>query len=88
MIEVPKLVEKKLYEERRNFYYNLVNTHVKEHGIGKSQFFILQALNELRQIASNPESKSADVITSSKRGILLENIKEAVYTKKQHLLHH
>ena len=70
--------QKKLYEERRNFYYNLVNAQVKEHGIGKSQFFILQALNELRQIASNPESKSADVISSSKRGILVENIREAV----------
>ncbi len=70
--------QKKLYEERRNFYYNLVNTQVQEHGIGKSQFFILQALNELRQIASNPESKSGDVISSSKRGILVENIREAV----------
>lgn len=70
--------QKKLYEERRNFYYNLVNSQVKEYGIGKTQFFILQALNELRQIASNPESKSADVISSSKRGILLENIREAV----------
>lgn len=78
--------QKKLYEERRNFYYNLVNTHVKEHGIGKSQFFILQALNELRQIASNPESKSADVITSSKRGIFLENIKEAVYSNHKILV--
>ena len=70
--------QKKLYEERRNFYYNLVNSQVKEHGIAKSQFFILQALNELRQIASNPESKSGDVISSSKRGILMENIREAV----------
>jgi len=70
--------QKKLYEERRNFYYNLINSQVKEHGIAKSQFFILQALNELRQIASNPESKSGDTISSSKRGILVENIKEAV----------
>lgn len=70
--------QKKLYDERRNFYYNLVNSQVKEHGIAKSQFFILQALNELRQIASNPESKSGDVISSSKRGILMENIREAV----------
>ncbi len=70
--------QKKLYEERRNFYYNLVNSQVQEHGIAKSQFFILQALNELRQIASNPESKSGDVISSSKRGILMENIREAV----------
>ena len=40
--------QKKIYEERRLFYYKLVNDQIKEHGIGKSQFFILQALNELR----------------------------------------
>lgn len=70
--------QKKLYEERRNFYYELVNTHVKEHGIAKSQFFILQALNELRQIASNPESKSDNSISSSKRSVLMHNILDAV----------
>lgn len=69
--------QKKLYEERRMYYYNMVHSQIKENGIGKTQFFILQALNELRQITSCPESKSHGV-TSSKREVLVNNIVEAV----------
>lgn len=78
--------QRKLYEERRNFYYNLVNTHINEHGISKTQFFILQALNELRQIASSPESKSSGAVVSSKREVLIENVKEAVSNKHKVLV--
>ena len=70
--------QKKLYEERRNFYNTLINEKLDEHGIGKSQIFILQALNELRQIASCPESKSDGVVRSAKLDILLNNVVEAV----------
>ncbi len=70
--------QKKLYEERRTFYHTLINQKLNEHGIGKSQIFILQALNELRQIASCPESKSDGRVNSSKLEILLNNITEAV----------
>lgn len=69
--------QKKLYEERRNYYYNMVHSQIKENGLGKTQFFILQALNELRQITSWPESKSVGV-TSSKREVLINNILDAV----------
>lgn len=69
--------QKKLYEERRNYYYKMVHSQIKENGIGKTQFFILQALNELRQITSCPESKSMGV-TSSKREVLINNIVDAV----------
>lgn len=69
--------QKKLYEERRNYYYNMVHSQIKENGIGKTQFFILQALNELRQITSCPEAKSVGV-TSSKREVLINNILDAV----------
>ena len=69
--------QKKLYEERRNYYYNMVHSQIKENGLGKTQFFILQALNELRQITSCPESKSVGV-TSSKREVLINNILDAV----------
>ena len=69
--------QKKLYEERRSYYYKMVNSQIKENGIGKTQFFILQALNELRQITSCPESKSNGVM-SSKREVLVNNILEAV----------
>jgi len=70
--------QRKLYEERRNFYYTLINQKLTEHGIGKSQIFILQALNELRQIASCPESKSDGLVRSAKLDILVNNILEAV----------
>ncbi len=46
--------------------------------MNKSQFFILQALLELRQIASCPESRSDGVILSPKRELLIEHIREAV----------
>lgn len=69
--------QKKLYEERRSYYYKMVNNQIKENGIGKTQFFILQALNELRQITSCPEAKSNGVM-SSKREVLVNNILEAV----------
>ena len=69
--------QKKLYEERRSYYYKMVNSQIKENGLGKTQFFILQALNELRQITSCPESKSNGVM-SSKREVLVNNILEAV----------
>ncbi|MEI6857472.1 DEAD/DEAH box helicase [Psychrilyobacter sp.] len=70
--------QRKLYEERRNFYHALINQKLTEHGIGKSQIFILQALNELRQIASCPESKSDGLVKSAKLEILVNNILEAV----------
>ena len=69
--------QKSFYEERRSYYYKMVNSQIKENGIGKTQFFILQALNELRQITSCPESKSNGVM-SSKREVLVNNILEAV----------
>jgi len=70
--------QKKLYEERRSFYHTLVNKKLNEHGIKKSQIFILQALNELRQLASCPESKSEGMVKAAKLEILVDNIVEAV----------
>lgn len=69
--------QKKLYEERRAYYYRMINSQIKEQGLGKTQFFILQALNELRQITSCPEVKNS-LVTSSKREVLINNIKDAV----------
>ncbi|MBC2855995.1 MAG: DEAD/DEAH box helicase [Cetobacterium sp.] len=69
--------QKRLYEERRSYYYKMINSQIKEQGIGKTQFFILQALNELRQITSCPEVKS-NLVTSSKREVLINNICDAV----------
>ncbi|MFA6708975.1 MAG: DEAD/DEAH box helicase [Fusobacterium sp.] len=69
--------QKKYYEERRLYYYNMVHENIKVKGFNRSQFYILQALNELRQITSCPEIKNASVI-SSKKIVVIENIIEAV----------
>ena len=70
--------QEKLYEERRKFYRNVIKEHISAMGINKSQFFILQALMELRQIASCPESRSDGDIISPKRELLTEHIQDAV----------
>lgn len=62
------------YEERRQFYYATVKNQIQDQGIQRSQFYILQALNELRQIASVPESRSDQKINSPKREALMENL--------------
>lgn len=69
--------QKKYYEERRMYYYNMVHENIKSQGFNKSQFYILQALNELRQITSCPESKNSHIF-SSKKDVVIENIIEAV----------
>ncbi|RYX95097.1 DEAD/DEAH box helicase, partial [bacterium] len=70
--------QKEFYEQRRNFYYRSVKEQIAESGVKKTQFYILQALSELRQIASIPESKSGNTIISPKREVLIENIKEVI----------
>jgi len=69
--------QKRLYEERRKYFQNLLQEKIGSDGIEKSQFIILQAMTELRQIASTPESKSDGLIVSAKRELLVENLLEA-----------
>lgn len=69
--------QRKYYEERRMYYYNMVHENIKTQGFGKSHFYILQALNELRQITSCPESKNSQIV-SSKRDVTIESILDAV----------
>ena len=68
----------RFYEQRRSFYYQNLKTQIAEQGINKAKFIILQALNELRQIASIPESKTDGDITSLKREVLIEYINEII----------
>lgn len=68
----------RFYEQRRAFYYQTVKSQIATSGIRKSQFFILQALTELRQIASIPEAKSEDAIQSPKREVLLEQLLDVI----------
>lgn len=66
------------YEERRKFYYQHVKRTIDSEGIQKSQFVMFQALNELRRIASVPESMSNGEITSPKMNTLVDMLTDAV----------
>lgn len=66
------------YEERRKYYYQHVNNTIATEGIKKSQFVMFQALNELRRIASVPESVSDGEIVSPKLNTLVEMLTDAV----------
>lgn len=66
------------YEQRRQYYYETIQGQIAEKGIKKSQFFIIQALSELRQIASIPEFRSEGQIVSPKREVLMERITDLV----------
>lgn len=70
--------QKEFYEQRRRFFYQSVKNQIVEAGIKKSQFFILQAMMELRQIATIPESKSDGAILSQKRAMLMENLLDSI----------
>jgi superfamily II DNA or RNA helicase len=69
--------QKKHYEERRKFYKAIIDGEVSKNGIAKSQFVILEAMLELRQIATVPESKTEGQIESAKTERLLEALEEA-----------
>jgi SNF2 family DNA or RNA helicase len=69
--------QKRFYEQRRAYYYTFLKKQINDQGIQKSQFFILQALTELRQIASVPEAKSDNLIVSAKREALMDSVLEA-----------
>ena len=70
--------QRALYDSRRRFYYDTVKRRIAQEGMAASRFFILEALLELRQIASIPEEKSEGAIASPKREMLLETIQDAV----------
>jgi SNF2 family DNA or RNA helicase len=70
--------QEKLYEQRRQFYQTAIKSEIATKGINNSQFFIFQALNELRQIASIPEHVSDGKIQSPKREMLQERLIDSI----------
>lgn len=70
--------QKKHYEQRRLFYKSIIDGEIQKNGIAKTQFIILEAMLELRQIATVPESKTEGLIKSAKSERLLEALEEAV----------
>lgn len=67
-----------LYERRRKFYQEAIAQQISQQGLSSTRFFILQALSELRQIASIPEVHSGSTVSSPKVKILGDSISEAV----------
>jgi SNF2 family DNA or RNA helicase len=78
--------QSELYEARRRFYHDSVRSQVEKFGIQKSQFMILQALSELRQIASIPESQTDGAIISPKREVLMEQLHDVVSNGRKALV--
>ncbi len=70
--------QRRFYEQRRTFYYDAIRDRIETEGFRKSQFFVLQAITALRQIASIPEVKTEGQILSPKRELLQEFLKEAI----------
>lgn len=68
----------KYYEQRRTYYYELIQRNIAAEGIQKSQFVMFQALNELRRIASVPESMTDGQIVSPKLELLVDAVTETV----------
>ncbi|MCM1004751.1 MAG: DEAD/DEAH box helicase [Prevotella sp.] len=66
------------YEERRAYYAQEVATAMQDDGHGRASFELLQALSELRQIASVPETKTDGRIASPKIELLMEYLINAV----------
>jgi len=69
---------KKFYEQKRDYYKKMLDSQIETHGINQSKFVILQAFNELRQIASAPELKSDHTVASSKVEQLFEMLADIV----------
>jgi len=70
--------QRRLYENRRAFFQKAIHSQVKSAGMASTRFFVLQALSELRQLASIPEVKSDDAVRSAKREALLAQLSEVV----------
>ncbi len=70
---------KKFYNQKRDYYKQILDKQIAVNGISNSRFVILQAFNDLRQIASAPELKTDDSsIISSKIENLFELLEDIV----------
>lgn len=77
---------KKFYNQKRDYYKQLLEQQIAMNGLEKSKFIILQAFNDLRQIASAPELKSENSIASSKIENLFEMLEDIVLNNHKVLI--
>lgn len=67
-----------LYEKRRAYFAETVKQQIAADGIDKAQFIMFQALNELRRLASVPESVTDNAIESPKIGMMIDSLLDAI----------
>jgi SNF2 family DNA or RNA helicase len=70
--------QKRLYEQRRQYFAEAVRTQIDNKGIQNSQFFIFQAFSELRQIATIPEALTDGRVEGAKLELLIEQLLDAL----------
>lgn len=70
--------QKAYYHQRRRFFQEWVHGEIRRNGLAGSQLVVLEALLELRQIATVPESKTDGAIASAKRERLMEALEEVL----------
>jgi SNF2 family DNA or RNA helicase len=70
--------QKRLYEQRRRYYAETIQDQIQQKGIAGAQFFVFQAMNELRQIASIPENISEGRIENAKLELLDEQLMDSL----------
>ncbi len=70
--------QKRLYEQRRQYYAEAVAKQIQEKGVAGSQFFVFQALSELRQIATVPEALTDGRVEGAKLELLEEQLLDAL----------
>ncbi|MFC1467630.1 DEAD/DEAH box helicase [Verrucomicrobiota bacterium] len=78
--------QQEFYEQRRRFYQELIQGKIKQDGLAKSHFAVLEALLELRQIATVPEAKSGGAVQSSKLEMLASALEDAVQNNRKCLV--
>ena len=78
--------QKKLYNQRRQYYQEAIKQQIASKGIQSAQFFVFQALSELRQLASTPEGMSSGAIHSPKIELLIEQLMDALSNKHKVLI--
>ena len=76
----------KYYEQRRIYYKEAIEQQVAMKGIQQSQFFVFQAMNELRQIASIPGAQTGGKIDSPKTEMLIDQLEDAIANKHKVLV--
>ncbi len=77
---------KKFYNQKRDYYKQMLEQQISINGMDKSKFMILQAFNDLRQIASAPELKSEESVVSSKIESLFEMLEDIVLNNHKVLI--